>query len=68
MPQSKQERYKEKHPDRIKASNHEYAASGHRRERYHKIQDEAGCHMRVQDFCPGYRLIQSLTNAEVVKI
>lgn len=38
------------------------------KERYHRIQEEAGCHMRVQDFYPGFRLLKALQTAEVVEI
>lgn len=35
---------------------------------YHKIQDEAGCHMRPRDFYPGYRVLKALQDAEVVRV
>ena len=38
------------------------------RERYHAIQDEAGCHRSIQDFYPAYRLLKALEHAEVVEI
>lgn len=38
------------------------------REWYHRIQEEAGCHMRVNDFYPGFRLLKALMEAEIVEI
>ena len=38
------------------------------REYYHRIQDEAGCHVKPRVFYPAYRLIQALKTAEVVEI
>lgn len=38
------------------------------RERYHRIQDNAGYYSRTRDFFPGYKLIESLETAEVVEI
>lgn len=37
-------------------------------ERYYRIQDEAGCHFKVESFYPAYRFIKSLETAEVVEI
>ena len=37
------------------------------RERYHKIQEEAGCHMKVRVFYPAYRIIKALETAQVVE-
>jgi len=37
------------------------------REKYHRVQDEAGCHARI-DWYPGYRIIKALETAEVVEI
>lgn len=61
-------RYMERHPDRVKASHHKHALSGHRREYYHRIQDEAGCHCHIDVFSPGFRLLQGLADASVVEI
>lgn len=35
---------------------------------YHRVQDEAGCHMLVAEFYPGYRFLQALVTAEVVEV
>lgn len=37
-------------------------------ERYHRIQDEAGCHRSMEDFYPAYRFLKALETAEVVEI
>lgn len=36
--------------------------------RYHRIQDEAGCHRHITSFYGGFRFVESLSNAEVVNI
>lgn len=66
--QARYKRYSERHPDRVEASKYKYDSSGHRREHYHKIQDEAGCHMAVGDFYPGFRFLRALEGAEVIEI
>lgn len=38
------------------------------RERYHRIQDEAGCHWGVRSFYPAYRFLKALENAEIVEV
>lgn len=38
------------------------------RERYHRIQDKAGCYSDIRDFYPGYRILKALETAEVVEI
>jgi len=38
------------------------------RERYHRIQEEAGCHLKPRDFYPGYCVLKALEIAEVVEI
>jgi len=40
----------------------------YKRELYHRIQDEAGCHRTVQDFYPAFRFLKALENAGVVEI
>lgn len=57
-------RYAERHPDRIRVSSHKYNI-GRRKERYHEIQDATGCHMRVDDFYPGFLFLEALKDAEV---
>lgn len=37
-------------------------------ERYHRIQEEAGCHWKPISFLSAHRLIQALETAEVVEI
>ena len=51
---------------RIKARSEQYA--GYERERYHRIQEEAGCHQKLRDFYQGYRIIKALANAEMVEV
>ena len=60
--QARRKRYEEEHPDRYSRSP-EY-----QRERYHRTQDEAGCHSHTAIFYPAIRLIRSLEGAEVVEI
>ena len=56
-------RYEEKHLCRFCKS------SEYQRERYHKLQEEAGFHIiDVSRFVPGLRLLQALETAEVVEI
>ena len=38
------------------------------RERYHRIQDEAGCHSKIGTFYPAYRFLKALENAEIVEV
>ena len=38
------------------------------KERYHRIQDEAGFHSEIRDFYPGFGLLKALENAEVIEI
>ena len=40
----------------------------YKRERYHRIQEEAGCYWDIQDFYPAYRLLKALEDAEVVEV
>lgn len=40
----------------------------YKRELYHRHQEEAGCHMDVRNFLPGYRLIKALQTAEIIEI
>ena len=35
---------------------------------YHRIQDEAGCHLRPRVFFPGYRFLLTLQDAPVVEV
>jgi len=37
------------------------------RDRYHRMQEEASCHMKPRDFYHGFLLIRALENAEVVQ-
>ena len=37
-------------------------------ERYHRIQEETGCHSDPRDFYPGYCIIKALAEAEIVEI
>ena len=50
-----------------KRRNREFATQIERN-RYHRIQEEAGCHLKLRNFYPGYRLIRDLLVAEVVEI
>jgi len=49
-----------------------YQQSGRQAEneinRYHRIQDEAGCHRDINGFYPVYRWLQAMANAEVVDV
>ena len=38
------------------------------RERYHQIQDEAGCHYAPESFYPAYRFLKGIEAAQVVEI
>jgi len=40
----------------------------YQRANYRRIQDEAGCHSRVQDFYQGYRILKALETAETVEV
>jgi len=62
--QARRQRYEGEHPGR----NAERVAVGYYNDRYHKLQDEAGCHKSISTFYTGYRLLQSLTDAEVIEI
>jgi len=43
-------------------------AAAYMKAKYRRIQDEAGCYSRVQDFVPGYRLLKALETAEIVEV
>lgn len=60
--QARRKLYETGHPDRF-ARTLEYE-----RERRHGIQERAGCHLETSTFYPGYRLLQSLGEAEVIEI
>ena len=74
----KQKRWRERHPQlnlmRIAQTRKKrwdkYLAywRDYQRRRYKEIQDEAGCHMEVRIFYPGFRLLKALTEAEVIEI
>lgn len=74
----KQRRWRERHPGlhtiRVAESRKrhwdDYLARERKRQptRYRRIQDEAGCHTRVRDFYPGFRLLKALETAEVIEI
>lgn len=42
--------------------------SAYRKNRYHGIQDGAGCHMCIADFYPAYCFLQALVSAKVVEV
>ena len=42
--------------------------AAYQRERYHRKQEEAGCHKGVRDFYPVFLFLQSLADAEVVEV
>lgn len=52
--QARRRRYEERHPNRWGRSAEYW------RQRYRRIQEEAGCHIKLREFYPGYRLIKAL--------
>ena len=60
--QARRKRYEEKHPSRF------VHTAEYQRERYHRLQDTAGCHSSIRIFYPGLKLIEALKEAEVIEI
>lgn len=68
--------YRYNHTEKGRARSRKYDAMRNREERtayegerYHKIQDEAGCHRELRDFYFGYQLLKALIECkEVIEI
>lgn len=68
---ARKKRYEDSEKGKARYDKHRAKYGGHaayERERCRRIQDEAGCHMRVRDFYPAYCLIRAFATAEVVEI
>lgn len=69
---SKYQRYNQSCKGRQRRKNffarYDGGKAAYERRDYHRMQEEAGCHMAPRLFYPGYRLLKALETAEVVEI